>query len=314
MILSIICQRPTGGTETTMNDTGKIIICEPDFAALLKPGAELCLLAGGFQFLEGPTWYPCRNGLVFSDIPADTMYLWTAADGVKPFRVPSHHANGNTLDEQNRLVTCEHGSRRVTRTEDDGRITVLADRYQDKRLNSPNDITVQRDGTVWFSDPPYGIRPEEQEQPACFVFRRDLDGTLTAVADDFIKPNGLCFSPDEKILYVSDTANERHHIRRFAVQPDKSLKGGEVFAVIAPGKSDGFRVDAAGRIWTSSGEGIWCLSPAGRLLGKILVPEIPSNCAFGGDDGQTLFITARTGLYAICISFPVTKLGIMASE
>jgi len=281
------------------NAPEQIICCEPGFETLLKPGAGLRQLGAGFQFLEGPTWYPARHGLIFSDIPADTIYLWSATDGITRFRIPSHHANGNTVDEQGRRLTCEHGSRQVTRTEIDGRITVLADSYQGRRLNSPNDITVQRDGTVWFSDPPYGIKPEEQEQPDCYVFRLDLDGILTAVDGTFIKPNGLCFSPDEKTLYISDTANERHHIRRFTLGPGKSLQGGDVFAVIAPGKSDGFRVDVAGRLWPSAGDGIWGLAPDGRLLGKIRVPEIPSNCAFGGPDGQTLFITARTSLYAI---------------
>ncbi len=277
-----------------------VVSLAPEFEACLEPGAAPVRLASGFQFVEGPVWAPAFGGLIFSDIPADRMYLWRETDGLTVFREPSRHANGNTVDAAGCLLTCEQGARRVTRTAPDGRITVLADAFQGKRLNSPNDIAVRRrDGSVWFSDPPYGIPPEAQEQPAQQVFRLDPDGTLTVVAADFEKPNGLCFSPDEEFLYISDTFDRHHHIRRFRVRPDRSLAGGEVFAVIAPGKPDGFRVDAAGRIWTSSGEGIWCLAPDGRLLGKILIPESPSNCAFGGTDDRTLFITARSGLYAI---------------
>ena len=270
-----------------------------EFRSLLVPGEELRRLGQGFGFLEGPIWCPAVGGLVFSDIPNDRLHLWTPEQGISVFREPSGNANGNTLDPQGRLLTCEHRNRRVSRREADGSMTALADRYQGRRLNSPNDITVQRDGTLWFSDPPYGIQPADQELPGCYVFRLDPDGSLNVAADDFLKPNGLCFSPDESILYVSDTHNDRHHIRRFEVGPGKRLSGGEVFAVIAPGKSDGFRIDAAGRVFTSSGEGIWVLSPAGERLGKILVPEVPSNCAFGGPAMDTLFITARTSLYAI---------------
>jgi len=268
-------------------------------AEVVPEGNKVRLLAKGFDFLEGPVWSPRHGSLIFSDIPADRMYAWCLGTGLRVFREPSHQANGNTLDPEGRLLTCEHGTRRVTRTEADGGMVVLAERYAGRRLNSPNDITAQHDGTVWFTDPPYGIRPEEQEQPKCYVFRLTADGRLTAVADDFIKPNGICFSPDEKTLYVSDTANERHHIRRFRVRSDGSLAGGELFVTISPGKSDGFRTDVAGRVITSAGEGIWILSPAGELLGTIPVPEVPSNCAFGGTAGQTLFITARTGLYAV---------------
>lgn len=266
---------------------------------LLAPGAQLRKLAGDFQFLEGTVWLPRSAGLVFSDIPASRLYLWRPEAGVSVFREESRHANGNTVDLQGRLLTCEHGGRRVVRQEVDGALTVLAERFRGRRLNSPNDVTVQHDGTIWFSDPPYGIKPEEQEQPASYLFRLGLDGTLTAMADDFIKPNGICFSPDESVLYISDTANDRHHIRRFRVGADGTLRGGEEFAVIAPGKPDGFRVDTAGRIWTSAGDGIWVLSPAGELLLNVPVPEAPANCAFGGPGNRTLFIGARTGLYAI---------------
>ena len=279
--------------------TPNLVANSAEFARLFPADAVLVTLAGGFQFLEGPVWYPAGGGLVFSDIPANRMWRWTPETGPLPFRDPSRHANGNTLDRQGRLLTCEHAGRRVVRQEPDGTLTVLADCYQGRRLNSPNDITVDAQDRVWFSDPPYGIQPEEQEQPACFVFRWDPDGSLHAVADDFIKPNGICFSPDETTLYISDTANDRHHIRRFRVLSDGHLGGGDEFIAIRPGKSDGFRVDHQGRIWSSAGDGVWVLSPAGDVLGKILVPETPANLCFGGPARDWLFITARTSLYAI---------------
>lgn len=281
-----------------MSNAGFVTL-NPKFENLLAPGAELKQLATGYEFLEGPAWHPRLAGLVFSDIPANRMHMWTPHGGVRPFRDPSNHANGNAVDSLRRLWTCEHETRRVVRAEADGSVTVLADSFDGKRLNSPNDITVQGDGTAWFTDPPYGIQPEQQELPGCYVYRLDPDGTLSVVATDFIKPNGICFSPDESLLYVSDTAAERHHIRRFTVNADKTLSGGEVFAEIEPGKSDGFRIDTYGRIWTSTGEGIWVISAAGELWGKILVPEVPSNCCFGGRGFHTLYITARTSLYTI---------------
>ena len=265
-------------------------------------GPTVGVLAEGFQFLEGPAWFPAAGGLVFSDIPADRMWLWTPGAGCRVFREPSGQANGNTVDRQGRLLTCEQGGRRVVRREADGSLTVLADRYRGRRLNSPNDLAVDALGRIWFSDPPYGIRPEEQEQPACYLFRLDPDGGLEVVADDFIKPNGLCFSPDEQTLYVSDTANERHHIRRFQVGAGGRLAGGEVLLTVTPGKSDGFRVDRAGRIWTSAGDGVWVVSPTGVVLARIPVPEAPANLCFGGGPVQDrLFITARTRLYALAV-------------
>lgn len=273
-----------------------------DFADIVNDRSGVRLLQDGFQFLEGPVWSPAAGGLIFSDIPADTMYLWREGQGCSVFRTPSRHANGNALDPQGRLLTCEHGSRRVTRTETDGSITVLADRFDGKPLNSPNDLTVQSDGTVWFTDPPYGIEPEQQELDGRFVFRLAPDGMLEAVLTDFVKPNGIALSPDERVLYVSDTEDARHHIRCFRLQDGVRPVDGDIFRIIGPGKSDGFRLDESGRLFTSAGEGIWVLDAAGALLGKIQVPEVPSNCAFGGSDGRTLFITARTGLYAIDLS------------
>ncbi len=274
-----------------------------EFDSLVGSHPQLHRLGSGFEFLEGPCWYTLADGLVFSDIPADCIYFWSEKDGISEWRKPSNHANGNTLDNEGRLLTCEHGKRRVIRTEFDGSFSVVCDSYQGRKLNSPNDIICQRDGTIWFTDPPYGIEPDEMEQPHSYVFRVGKDGNPEAVADDFVKPNGLSFSPDETLFFVSDTDNERHHIRRFDVLPNKQLVGGEVFKTISPGKSDGFRIDPKGRLFTSAGDGIWIMSSDAQVLGKVLVPETPSNCAFGGPNYDTLFITARTSLYAIELKF-----------
>lgn len=271
----------------------------PLFAELVGTN-RLRRLASGFRFTEGPTWYARANCLIFSDIPTDTLYAWTATGGVRVWRQPSRNANGNTTDAAGNLITCEHGSRRVTRTESDGRVTVLAERFNGKRLNSPNDAAVDADGSIWFTDPPYGIKPAESEQPANYVFRLAPDGTLTAVATDFDRPNGICFAHAPPTLYVADSGRP-HHVRRFAVRADGSLTGGEVFAVIDPGVPDGIRADAYGRLFVTAADGVWVFAPERELLGKILVPETPANCAFGGPELKTLFITARTGLYAITL-------------
>ena len=211
-------------------------------------------------------------------------------------------------------MSCEHGGRRVTRTEHDGSVTVLADRYEGKRLNSPNDVVVKSDGTVWFTDPPYGILTDyegykaDSEIGANYVYRLDpASGALSVASDDFDKPNGLAFSPDESILYIADTGlshdpNGPHHIRAFSVAESGALSGGEVFAEITPGVADGFRLDTEGNIWTSAGDGIHCYTPDGTLLGKILIPEKVSNCTFGGPRRNRLFITATTSLYAIYVN------------
>jgi gluconolactonase len=282
----------------------RIEILDPAMNALLAPGAAVRLLGDAFQFTEGPAWLPWEGGvLVFSDIPADTLYRWTETAGLAVFRKPSHNANGNTTDPEGRLVTCEHGSRTVTRTAPDGTVVTLASAYKGKKLNSPNDVVVRSDGTVWFTDPPYGIKPAEQEQPANYVFRLDPGAAEpVAVADDFIRPNGLCFSPDEKFLYVADS--DRSHIRRFRVTGPGApgLAEGEVFAKIQPTGPDGIRCDADGRLYVTAGDGVHILGPDARLLGKIRLPVQPANCTFGGPDRRTLFITARTHLYAVTLA------------
>jgi gluconolactonase len=273
-------------------------VVDAAFEIILKPGAEVELIADGFQFTEGPTWH--ADTLVFSDIPANTMYRWTAAEGVSVWRRPSHHANGNTTDREGRLVTCEHGSRRVTRTEPDGSVTVLAESYGGKRLNSPNDVVVQRNGTIWFTDPPYGIKPEEKEQPAHYVFRLDPgEEEPVAVVDDFSRPNGLAFSPDERVLYIADSDHDLHHIRRFEVTPAGDLTGGDVFVTLHNGIPDGLRVDREGRVYSTGGEGVYVFDAKGALLGAIKTPQEAANCAFGGEGMSSLFITARDSVWAV---------------
>ena len=284
------------------------------FRAYLLGNAWVDTLFTGSLWAEGPVWFGDGEYLVWSDIPNNRMLCWKEGLGTTVFRNPSNYSNGNTRDRQGRLVTCEHGARRVTRTEPDGQITVLADSHDGKRLNSPNDVVVRSDGTVWFTDPPYGILSDyegykaDSEIGANHVYRLDPEsGQLDIVADDFDKPNGLAFSPDEKTLYVSDTGLSHtpdgpHHIRAFAVEGGDRLVGGAVFAEISPGVSDGFRLDTDGNVWTSAGDGIQCFAPDGTLLGKILIPETVSNCTFGGPRRNRLFITATTSLYAVYLN------------
>lgn len=250
--------------------------------------------------------------LVFSDIPNNRMMRWTEG-GTSVFRAPASNSNGNTLDPQGRMVTCEHQTRRVTRTEHDGTITVLADRFDGSRFNSPNDVVVSRSEDIWFTDPDYGIRSDyegdrsESEIGSCDLYRISPDGTVVRVRDDFVKPNGLAFSPDESVLYVSDTGRSTDaggppHIRKFAVEGDGSLTGGEEFAAPDPPASDGFRVDESGNVWTSAGDGVHCFDPEGRLLGSIRVPERVANVEFGGPKRNRLFICATTSLYSIYLA------------
>ncbi|MDQ0455832.1 SMP-30/gluconolactonase/LRE family protein [Rhizobium paknamense] len=284
---------------------------EPVFSTFVLGNAPVKKIATGFDWVEGPVWFGDLNCLLFSDIPNNRIYRWIPEQGVSVFRAPSNFANGHTRDRQGRLVSCEHFTRRVTRTEYDGSITVIADSYQGKRLNSPNDVIVASDGAIWFSDPHYGIamdyegQKSEQELP-CNVYRVDPNGSIEAVLTDFNCPNGLAFSPDEKRLYVADTgrmfSDDPRHIRVFDVGSDYSLTGGEVFHAISPGAADGMRVDRDGNLWSSAGDGVHCLAPDGRLLGKILIPETVSNVCFGGRYGHVLFITASTSVYSVALN------------
>ena len=254
-------------------------------------------LAGGFQFLEGPLWMP-DGGLLFSDIPADRIYRYANGD-VGVWREPSGQANGLTLDDKGQLIACEHGRRRVSRTLPDGRVVPAADSYQDHKFNSPNDVVVRSDGTIYFTDPPYGIKPEQAEQPCNGVYAVRTDGSVLRVAEDFDRPNGLAFSPDESMLYIDDS--RRRHVRRFQVHGDASLGADEIFADMdhpQPGSPDGMKVDQAGNLYVAGATGIWVFEPDGAFLGVLVTPERPSNLAWGGADGRTLYITARTSLYA----------------
>jgi gluconolactonase len=252
---------------------------------------------------------------VFSDIPNNRMIRYDECDGhVSVFRHPSNNSNGNTTDREGRLVTCEHHARRVTRTEHDGRITILADRYMGKRFNSPNDVVVKSDGSVWFTDPSYGIlidyegEKAESEIGRCNVYRIDPSGEVTIVADDFEKPNGLAFSRDESILYIADTGISHKeggpkHIRALKVSADgKSLGASKIFADCTSGLFDGFRVDTDGRIWTSAGDGVHCYLADGALIGKIRIPELVANVCFGGLKRNRLFICGCTSLYSVYLA------------
>ncbi len=283
---------------------------EPVFNTFVLGNAPVKQLATGFDWVEGPVWFGDAGCLLFSDIPNNRIMRWTPGIGVSIYREPSNFANGHTRDRLGRLVSCEHGTRRVTRTEYDGSITVLADAFEGKRLNSPNDVVVKSDGSVWFTDPHYGIMTDyegfraEQELP-CHVYRIGTDGGISVVADDFNCPNGLAFSPDERRLYIADTGrifgDDPTHIRVFDVEGD-ALAGGEVFHSISPGVADGFRCDTDGNVWSSAGDGVHCIAPDGTLLGKLLVPELVSNVCFGGRNKHQLFITGTTSVYAVSLN------------
>ena len=284
-------------------------VVSPGFRGLILFNAAVETLYTGTRWGEGPVWFGDAQHLVWSDIPNNRMLRWTDGAGVSLFRSPSNYSNGNTRDRQGRLVTCEHGSRRVTRTEHDGRITVVADAYAGKKLNSPNDVVVKSDGTIWFSDPPYGILTDyeggraESELEGSFLFCFDpRTGELAIASRDFERPNGLAFSSDESLLYVSDTAENARHIRVFSVRENNRLADGRVFAAVTPGVSDGFRLDEYGNVWTSAGDGVHCISPRGELLGKIRLPEIISNVVFGGLRKNRLFVTGANSLFSVYLN------------
>ena len=285
---------------------------DPIFHSYVLGNAPVKQIASGFDWTEGPVWFGDAGCLLFSDIPNDRIMRWTPGAGVSVYREPSHYANGHTRDREGRLVSCEHGGRRVTRTGHDGSVTVIADRYQGRRLNSPNDVVVKSDGSIWFTDPHYGIGTNyegfksEQELP-CNVYRADpATGRLDAVITDFNCPNGLAFSPDERCLYVADTGrmfgDDPTHIRVFDVGEGGALDGGDVFHVVRPGVADGFRIDSDGNLWSSAADGVHCINPQGALLGKILVPERVSNVCFGGRAKHRLFITATTSVYSVVLN------------
>jgi gluconolactonase len=274
---------------------------EAEFKKIVPNGAKIEKLAGGFRFTEGPVWIQQGGGfLVFSDIPANELKKWSP-EGVTTFRHPSRNANGNTVDLEGRLVSAEHSGRQVSLTLADGKVETVVDQFEGKKFNSPNDVVVKADGSYWFTDPDYGLGGNKRELEGNWVFRHDPKSKrTTALVKDFDKPNGLCFSPDETKLYVADSGKPRH-IRVFTVK-DNALTDGKVFCAIDKGGPDGIRCDAAGRVFSSAGDGVHIFSPDGKLIGKILVPESPANLCFGGKDFKTLYITARTSLYKIDLS------------
>lgn len=267
---------------------------------ILDANTKVEKVAGGLQFTEGPVWHP-KGFLLFSDIPANTIYQWTPDKKIKVFRRPSGKANGNTLDREGRLITGEHSNRRVSRTDKNGKIVTLAHQYEGKRLNSPNDLAVKSDGSIYFTDPPYGIKPEQEELGFYGVYRLAPNGKLTLLVKDIFRPNGIVFSPDEKRLYVNDS--EQGYIRVFDVKSNGTLENGKLFAELKDpnqkGVPDGMKVDQEGNVYSTGPGGVWIFSPSGNLLGKIEVPEVAANIAWGDRDYKTLYITASNSLYRI---------------
>jgi len=282
------------------------ILDAADAARFLPSPVVVEKLATGLKFTEGPVWFPASGGaegyLLFSDIPANQIKKWSAKEGLTVFRDPSNFTNGNARDAEGRLISCEHAARRVTRTEADGTITVLADQFDGRKLNSPNDVAVHSSGVLYFTDPTYGLpKGQPKEQTANNVYRLDpKTKEIKAVVSDFDMPNGLAFSPNFKTLYVADSGKPKH-IRALPVNADGTLGAGAVFCKLDKGAPDGIKVDPEGRIFSSSGDGVQVFSPKGELVARILIPESAANLAFGGPTGRDLFITARTSLYRVAL-------------
>ena len=284
-----------------------------DSESLVAPGEQVKKLAGGMKFTEGPAWIPAKKTLVFSDIPNSKLMQWREGDGLSEFR-PSEQSNGNILDLQGRLISCQHAGRNLVRTESDGKITVLADKFDGKRFNSPNDVAVKSDGTLWFTDPPWGLTGAG-DLPGHWVFKLDpATGKVEPVVKDLAMPNGINFSPDESRIYIADTGGHTKHpdaafhklpagVHCYEVSKDGQL--GKKLFMIKEG-SDGMTVDVKGNLYTTHG-GVNVYDADGKLLEKIAVPEGPANVCFGGDDMRTLFITARTSLYSVRMKNPGAK-------
>jgi gluconolactonase len=298
-----------------MNENPHVLL-DQRFNKLIFPHTRLEKLWSGARWAEGPAYFPAARHLIFSDIPNDRLLRFNECDNtVSVFLTHGGHQNGHTVDQQGRLIACEHSGRAVSRIEHDGSRKVLASQYEGKRLNSPNDVIVKSDGSIWFSDPTYGIDSEyegyvtDSEIGASYVYRIDpADGSTTAVVTDMFKPNGLAFSPDESLLYIADSGTThdpsfKSVIRAFSVRPDgKSVSEGRVFATCDAGVFDGFRVDVAGHIWTSTGVGVRCYHPDGSLLGHIPLPEIVGNLTFGGPKRNRLYIMGQTSLYSLFVN------------
>jgi gluconolactonase len=287
------------------------VVFDPRFDHLVPDGTAITPHADGAIWAEGPVYVPDEDAVLWSDVRRNLVRRWSDADGDSVLFQPSDFANGHTLDHDGTVLACEHGTRRVARYERDGSRTTIVDRFGGGRFNSPNDIVVASDGSIWFTDPPYGILDDSEgykadsEQDGCFVYRVDrASGEATVASRALIHPNGLAFSPDETVMYVSDTSIARpgggnHHVVAFDVVDGRRLERPRVFTVMEPGVSDGFRVDVEGNVWTSAGDGIHVLDSGGVELGRIVLPEEASNCQFGGRDGQRLFITATSTLWSL---------------
>jgi gluconolactonase len=287
-----------------------IEIHDERFKHYILGNAPLEELGSGFRWIEGPVWMGDADCLLFQDLPRNRTMRWIEGAGFSVYREPSNYANGQTRDRQGRLIACSHRGRCLYRTEPDGTVTTLVTHHAGKRLNSPNDVVVKSDGTIWFSDPVYGIANDYEggrqrsEQPPALYRLDPATGEIAVMAGDFDGPNGLAFSPDERRLYVAETgdqskSNPRQYIRVFDVAPDGALSGGNIFHTISPGYCDGMRVDEDGNVWSSAGDGVHCLSPEGKLMGKILVPHRVSNITFGGPAKNRLFIGGSHTLYSI---------------
>lgn len=289
-------------------------ILENEFKNLILANTKLEQISSGHLWTEGPVWFPAHSCLLFSDIPNSKIYRWLVDGSVSVFRENSEYTNGHTRDREGRLVSCQHGTRSIIRTEHNGTITILADSFDSKKLNSPNDLVVKSDGSIWFTDPTYGILSDyegyksDREQANNHVFRFDPSSRkLTVVASDFTQPNGLAFSPDEKLLYIAESGHSHDPdtktvLKVFGVIDGTKLDNGRDFAIVSPGIPDGLRADTNGNIWVSAADGVHCLSPDGKLLGKILVPETVSNLTFGGPRGNMMFITATDKVYSIYLN------------
>ncbi|ALN63387.1 SMP-30/Gluconolaconase/LRE-like region family protein [Lysobacter antibioticus] len=310
------CAGRIGGLRTASDMANHdYLIHDDEFRRCIRLSANVERLADGCRWAEGPTYFPALSCLVWSDIPNERLLRWDECNGqVGVFRQPSGYANGGTVDRQGRMIRCEQGGRRVTRVEHDGSVSVLADRYGDRRFNSPNDVVVQSNGAIWFSDPSYGIDSNyegvraEREQDGCHVYRiAPEDGSVERVADDFTQPNGLAFSPDETRLYIVDSGLGVGVLRVFDVGADGRLSNGREFARCADAIYDGVRVDEDGRVWISAGEGLHCHRADGRLIGEIRIPERVSNLVFGGPKRNRLFVTATTSLYSVLLAVSGAK-------
>lgn len=279
------------------------------FGPLILPNVHVETLFDGGRWLEGPVYVPASRHLLFSDIPNDRVLRWCEETGaVSAFQAPSHFANGHTLDPQGRVLACEHQTRRVTRREHDGSLTVIADAFEGQPLNSPNDLVVAPDGAVWFTDPTYGISTEyegartDSAQGANRVYRAAPDGSITALIGNLTQPNGLAFSPDGQILYVADSGSSPSRLMAYAVGRGGSLGEGHLIRVAYKGIYDGFRVDRLGNIWMGTEEGVDCIAPDGTLIGRIRLPEVAANVCFGGPASNRLFICATRTLFSVYLN------------